>query len=607
MRRRARFSVYIAAFIGLILPPVTFVAVLPSIVNTAPVRDRLVAELKEWSGGQVRIAGTVSIDNLFSISVEVQDVEIRKLKTLPQINGIQAGKIVARIPSLDLLFGNVDLDKIKIYDAVVQVEAADIRAAVASLVAMLSGARENPFVTFGVENTVIAVRGGPDKPFQSLEIDSAWVSLDRSAGRIEGRGSARWEDEAVEFSARQQLATAGAGARRPLELRVESTVLSGTFVGETTLAGAWEAVGSLSARTPDVARLAAWLGFSNTGLIHTGLDVSGELDLKHRRFDLRSAVFDVGGQTASGDLTITPGTTVPHIEGSLAFAAIDLDTLNGALRSGAGGVFLANRADTDLRISADSLIWRNAKTGAAAFTLSSKAGVLSAEIAELVFLDGSVRGHAELRPDGKTVRASARLSAENVDATALLALAGQRDWLTGRANASVEAEVEWDEEARLLDSATARARFAFPEGGQIRLDIPQLANPADTAAITGWDGVDFSSNSFDDLHFEVALDKGQIRFKNVELSNADNTVRGIGRIDLSSRALDMRLTVAPSPQDTGTAALPGAHSPSPPQHASIFIQGPWNRPVIRRGPSAVRGTRTKSKSAAALEVTFPRR
>ncbi len=607
MRRRASFSVYIVAFIGLILPPVTFVALLPSIVNTAPVRDRLVEELKEWSGGEVRIAGTVSIDSFFSISVEVQDVEIRKLKTLPRINGIQAGKIVARISSLDFLFGNVDLDKIKIYDAVVQVEANDIRAAVASLVAMLSGARENPFVTFGVENTVIAVRDGPGKPFQSLEVDGAWVSLDRSAGQIEARGSARWEDEAVKFSARQHLATAGVGVRRPLELQVESSVLSGKFEGETTLAGAWEAVGSLSARTPDVARLAAWLGFSNTGLIHTALDVSGEFDLKHGQLDLRSAVFDVGGQRASGNLTITPGTTVPHVEGSLAFAAIDLDTLSGAPLSGTGAALLASRADTDLRISADSLIWRAAKTGAAAFTLTSKAGVLSAEIAELVFLDGSVRGHAELRAGRDSVRASARLSAENVDAAALLALAGHRDWLAGRANASVEAEVEWDEEGRLLDSATARARVAFPEGGQIRLDIPQLADPATAAAINGWDGVDFSSTSFDDLHFEVALERRLVRFENIELSNTDNTIKGIGQIDLTGRALDMRFTLAPPPQDTDTAALPGTRSTTTPQHTSILIQGSWNRPVIRRRLSASQGTRTKSKSAAALEVTFPRR
>jgi hypothetical protein len=92
---------------------------------------------------------------------------------------------------------------------------------------------------------------------------------------------------------------------------------------------------------------------------------------------------------------------------------------------------------------------------------------------------------------------------------------------------------------------------AITEGGQIRLDIPRLAESISGAAgisggtLNGWDGVDFTRADFNELRFKLILRNGMLTCDNVELSSANDIVKGAGLIDLPKGSLDWLFSVSP--------------------------------------------------------------
>jgi AsmA protein len=191
-----------------------------------------------------------------------------------------------------------------------------------------------------------------------------------------------------------------------------------------------------------------------------------------------------------------------------------------------------------------------------------------------------VRGHIALDAAGPQTRASARLSAENLDAAALLSLAGQRDWLTGAADINVEAETAWADPAAFMNKLVAKARINFPEGGQMRLDLPRLATTTQPLDAEGWGGFEFANAAFDKLRFEMTLRDGRIGFANVTLSAAGREVSGRGQIDLAARSLDWRFTFAPGgAAQSGRTVIRG--QAEKPLASRLSIKGPWEHPVIR--------------------------
>jgi hypothetical protein len=301
------------------------------------------------------------------------------------------------------------------------------------------------------------------------------------------------------------------------------------------------------------------------------------------RLSLHSAKITYDEKALSADLTLKLDKIKPHLEGSLAFMELDLKRALGKTPL-TTVQNVVNLIETDLRLSTNTLSWDTFKTGTAAFTLNSKGGHITAEIADLEFLDGAVRGHLRLILTDTLPRMQMRLTAENINAAEFLALLHQGDWLTGQANADIEANLHWGSQG-ILKGSTADIKVDFPEGGQIRLDIPRLAKSA-ASVLNGWDGVDYAHAVFQELRFLLTLRNGQLRYRNLELVASDTLVNGSGAVDLFKQTLDLRFNVsplgesAPSKQDTSS---------------NLSITGGWFHPTIRTR-SIVRASKTGKKT-----------
>lgn len=581
MRLKVPFFGYVLAVIGFVLPSVIFAAFLPSLMNTQPVKDRLLSELNEWSGGQVKIAGKVTVESFFSLSLRVEDVTIEKLKSLPRLKGLHAREIIARIAWFDLLRGNLDFDKLKIDKATIKAQFSNPHNMAGNLLSALSEPHKSPFAVLLLTDAVIALRDNPRQPYRKVQVESAIARVDPDSGHIEANGNIRWSGERVEFDVQTQLAADNASSRVPLQLKIDSAIFAGEFDGTVAISAPWWAEGQISTQTRDFAALAEWLDWTIPGISAPSIGIEGAITLSERRLNLESAAISMGPQSATGNLSLALARHVPHLQGSLAFDAINLDGIQAHFKDRGKDThpartvaeLLSRQVDLDLLISAGRLSIEGLQTGRAAFALNSRAGRVFADIAELALFDGSVRGHVELGVNERPVLLRARLSGDDLRAAELLRWANHQDWISGRANANAILAAEWDDQAQNFTLTSADARIGFPDGGRIKINIPQLAGIEASTNVDGWQRAVAGDAEFDALRFKLTLNDKMLNCANLEMVNSDNFISGDGQIDLAKELLDWRFIVAP----VANVSLPVKAA----NKSGISVQGSWANPVIR--------------------------
>jgi hypothetical protein len=417
---------------------------------------------------------------------------------------------------------------------------------------VLTGPKRSSFSDFVLSAAKIELLAGDGRASEMIDLGHLSADLDRRRRRVSLKGELGWRGEAIDF-------------------RVKASAKPG--------GGDIAALGSFRLGLSGNGAAARELGAPFASLILGATHLSGEFDFSGQRLELRDTEFQSGLGRATGELAVSRTPNGPRIEGSLAVAELDLDRLWRDEAVDAKLLPTLFGADSvDLRLSADRTRWRGLTTGAAAFTLTGKAGRLASEIAHLDLLGGSLLGHVEAEfADGLT-RARTRLTAQNLEVAQLTALGlSGGEWLTGFADLNLEAETEGRAPEQLRKNIRAKIRASLPEGGRMRFDPVKLAGSLSAQGLEGWDAVDLSWRDFADLRFEMTLSDEHLRFIELMLTTEAGAVKGRGEVDLGTRDLDWRLDVLPP------ASGAAARETEVPSDLGLSITGTLERPSIRPG------------------------
>ncbi|MGF1620154.1 MAG: AsmA-like C-terminal region-containing protein [Rhodomicrobiaceae bacterium] len=601
MRLKVPFYRFALGAVSFSLPLAIFIISLPYLINAEPVKNRFIKELQDWTGSPVELSGPVAIESFFSFALNAQNVEFKGFRGLPSLKSLKAERIVARLAWTDLLFGRLDFDKIKIQGSTIRFERPDEGPDLRALFTLLTKAHETPFEAFLLSDSVVEIdRGGTD--VQIVNIGSLVAHL-HSNGRIYLSGDLVWQGQPVDLTLRTNLISDPLAAMPgfPLDLEIESPLLTARFDGTARFFENWSLKGEASASVPDADRLKHWLGVDSGLTVPDTIEISGSLNADETRLRLEGGVMTTSFARAAGDLAVLFDTPRPKIEGSLAFKRLDLGALwsvTGASRSAEAEYESLTdywkNARIDLGVSAKMLSWNEIAIGHAAFTLTGQLARLSAEIAHLDFLGGSMRGHVQTELLAAPPRLKARVTAEDIDAAALSRMGAPVDWLDGRGHAQIRLETAGDDQARLLQNARIEGHVNFPNGGQIRFDPAALAGMSSGQRFEGWNAADLTWQDFSGLQFKLALQGESLTFTDLSLSSETGSVTGEGNVNYASRSLDWRLAV--TPVDSG--AMPQISG------KQFSIMGDWKKPAIRAG--AIRDRAGQSGEPATPAAKFSR-
>ncbi|HRO50443.1 MAG TPA: AsmA family protein [Hyphomicrobium sp.] len=453
--------------------------------------------------------------------------------------------------------------------------------------------------------TVVVLHGdGARETFSRIDAD---LTKDRS-GLVTGKGRLAYRGEPLDFELAFTPPPHDA-AELDVRVNVKGKYLSLAFngrmpPGERSRIVAENAELSIS----DVRGAASWLGGSWPAGPGLGpFTAKGELMLDERAVSFANAKITLDGNAATGTLALIYAAERPSIEGTLAFATLDLAPYATSARPnaiaratgwlaslgipGLADSSLVNELDADLRISAATVTNKSAKLGRAAASLTVKSGKLYGEIVELAFDQGG-GGEAQFSADmtGSDPRYTIRADLTDIDFATLPRILSGPPALEGIGALKLDLAAEGSSEGALLRSIEGTMSVEMREAGRFGIDVDALPSVASGAPSEGWGAAGAGTTTVSGLSARFKASGGVFAADGVEARIGSRTGRLIGSADLDSAAVDFVLSLD---------ELPGAEKSGKPVGA-FRIQGPWAAPTIRPAePGRAAQGVTKQDTAAA--------
>ena len=301
------------------------------------------------------------------------------------------------------------------------------------------------------------------------------------------------------------------------------------------------------------------------------------------RLDIRSdamlaslgGVFSWGGRpqfTGSATVDVKSGVALSRWTGGNpgTMARFDGATLTGRLEVSdqelilAEGKITAPGAEGDLSVFADF------------------DGNVRAKVDNLALHGGQAQGKLTLDARQKEAVLAGSFEMSNVDSLALTQGLSSFDWLSGKANASMEIAGGGKTPEDLTATLTGKAHLSLANGAIEGLDLPLIVAKAKEGEIGNWRREAGRRTQFDRLDANFTVVNGIAETKDLTLSGPNIDVSGEGKTDIPRQRIEYRLktkvtaraeqaaaTTPPAPEDEASLVMP------------LIVKGNWDKPEIR--------------------------
>jgi AsmA protein len=210
-------------------------------------------------------------------------------------------------------------------------------------------------------------------------------------------------------------------------------------------------------------------------------------------------------------------------------------------------------------------------------------GNIRATIDDLALHGGQARGKLSIDARQREAVLAGSFQMNGVDSLSLTQGVSGFDWLSGRADASVEIAGGGKTPEELAATMSGKARLSLANGALEGLDLPLIVAKARDGELGNWRREAGRRTPFDRFEANFTIANGIAETKDLTLSGPNIAVTGEGTTDIPRQRLDYRLKT----KVTARAEQPAANAatPAPADEASLtmplIIKGDWDKPEIR--------------------------
>ena len=445
------------------------------------------------------------------------------------------------------------------------------------------------------------------------------ASLDQP---ITVRGGGLWRGETLSLDAEMAAGRWIAGETEgtvPVSARLTSNRLMLGYDGQVGLEGT--AAGTISIRTPSLRGLLAWLEQpvgSGGGL--EAFAFSGGLDIEADRVVFSGADLSIDNTSGSGSGTITFG-DVPAIDATLNLTSLDITPY--LVSAGGEGGGSQNRSspgraagdpspisqpsvqqtrstqsrnrgtdapwstepidlsglravNADLRLSSQTFIYDDIRTGPVAIDVALAGGVLTTTLNQLQLYDGTGRGAVTIDASGGTPALDANFDLSGLNAGPFLNDAASFDRIEGTANMSFDVQSAGASEAALVSALNGQARVLFEDGAIRGINIPKMMRSLASGVLFGWQDQPDEKTDFAELGGDFQITNGIAVTENLRLIGPLVRMTGTGAADMPQKTLNFRV----DPQVVATLQGQAAEGQFEGLGVPVNVERPWSNPRI---------------------------
>lgn len=477
-----------------------------------------------------------------------------------------------------------------------------------------------PLTVTVIDGTVRYVdeRSGAQHDMEALTLE---LAVGDGAGSVTAKGSLGWRGEklALQGTLSQLRALLDQQTAR-LSLRVSGQPIEVTYDGAFGTSGGVALDGHMTLRAPSVQALGTWIGKPVAGRDSGPVTLSGAVKSSNGHTSVANLVATLGEASVSGSLTIETKGQKPHLSGALRLSQLDLgealvaptpatagppgqrpaDQIDDLLkRDGATGKGSQARgsttrtrgkgdwsddaidlaplalADADLELSADSLIYKDMKTGPTRIALQLKASVATLTMGDMQLYGGRGRGLLTLDGSGQVPAIKADMKLDGVAAQPLLKGALGLDWLEGQGRIALTLSGQGTSERQIVETLQGRMEMATTNGAIDAVDVGKILRSVEQGRFSGLRSAPGDKTPFSELAGTFTISNGVAQNQDLRLVSPDMRVTGSGSVNLAARSLDytVRPKIAAVNATTERAVINLSNVEIP-----VRIQGSWEKP-----------------------------
>jgi len=600
----------------------------PYLMDARTVRAQLFAELSRWALGDLKVDGPVSLTNPFELTVQASDVEIREPTRFSNVALLSADRIEARLSLWAILNGRIEFQKVWVDGIRITLKkplkpfslGTIWRAALINEPAYFNDAIEigaqAPFSEIELNEVTLAWPKSDATPIPALKDMTIRLQKtdDGTGARIEAR--VRWHRHPVTFTfSRGPFKTVGPTQEAQLKILARTPEYGRlTASGKLVRANGTRFLGTVNISQGHLAAFARLLNLHpGQGLRDTSLSGSAHLEASRDQLSLQRLQAEAGDTRITGLLRLDLADAKPTLSGTLGLSDVDLRGVK--LQGEPDGLFAASdplqarlggasargqklgawlqRANADLRLSAESLTLNGLPIGQSAAFLSLRDGVATLDVAETLMFDGTLNGHFTLRWRDGQFHLNGKGRATGIEISQFLAMTNAGPLASGRSELSFIAAGSGATIAALMRAGKLKGRLMAVQGGDLIIDVAALAAeglrrrrisntrtlPTHIASVRA---------RYERLAAVFRLSASQLHLDQIKIAQSGWIIRGKGRTDLANdnlnlhfragRMTDAQETVTPSSRET-SIGLPAErtiqlHLTGPLHHPRVIYQGP---------------------------------
>lgn len=591
-----KFLIGVAVLIVLI---VAAAFIVPPLVPLDAYKAKIAAAVKQATGRDLRISGSVHFSLLPSLALEANDVALSNLPGSASPNMIQLKTLDVDLKLLPLLHGAVAIDRLQLIDPAIALEVdknghpnwafapspttptAPSHAPAPAASNSSSGFPSLSFADISIVNGQVSYfdqRTGEKRLLSNVNMQ---LSLPSFAGPFAAKGSAVWNGKKATVTLNVAApGTLQAGGTSPVTISLTAAPIDFNFQGDATGATLSRLDGMAKLTVPSVRGLAQWLGvpFNPPGTGFERLAINGKITKAPSKIAFTDAALALDSIKATGAVTLDSSGAWPYISGRLNVDKLDVNPYLAPVQGSAptspppsgatpstsaappaksGGWsdapidFSALKAvNADFDLSANAIIYRKIEIGRSALALHLKNGRFEADLTNMTLYEGKGQGKFVADGSGAVPAVSADFNLSDVAVQPLLRDATGFNRLIGKGSLALNVAGRGKSEREIIGALNGKGSLALANGKISGVNLvafmKNLASTV-TGSQSGANETDFGS-----LTGTYTITNGILHNNDLKLVSPELPMTGAGSVDLPLRQVNYKLT----PSIAGIVAVP---------------------------------------------------
>lgn len=568
---------------GFVAFVIALLLIAPSFIDINNYKSQISEVAERYTGRKLTIKGDITLSLFPTVSLKIHDVSLANGSSFKEPTMVSISELQVQVATLPLVLRQeIHVDKFFLVKPEIALEVdsqgrknwefdtSTFKKDISSTKKAPTPTQENSgnrfpetlfFGNVGIEDGKVVYHDAQEKNDMTLKDVNATVTMASLNAPLTVAGKGTWNGKNTSIELKLENVNDALNAKETtFSTQISSDLVSIRYSGKVVLNKAIKAHGKLEAKSSDINQLANWLSGAQKDQAQKpqALTIDASVALSEKQVELANIELSYGDTAGIGEATVTFGQATPSVDADLVFSTLDFSPFmqdkSKAPSSteevpGQPAVTGWSEEPIDLkglravnaniRLKADKIIAPPLAIGKSEVNLTLNQGKLNADIQEMAFYDGNIKGQMAVDASKGTTIIQKRIALSKVKVEPWLHDMAKFDKLSGTLDATIDVHTSGNSQKAWIESSSGNGSIFLSNGKLKGINLVKMIQNV-AAAYTGNNTEE--STDFSEASGTFTINQGIVSNQDLVIKAPLLQATGSGTADLPQKYLNYTFT-----------------------------------------------------------------